>query len=430
MLKFLSISLLSVAALVSCTQKTAVVQQTYVDSLVKNYTLPLTAKSIEGDALFWKQRISEQPENFVAKEKYAHALVAKFHLGSDIKDLKSADSILADLNNQAFSSTSGVKLTLANVKMLQHQFRPASELITAVQESGEMRNAVNMMRFDAEFELGNYTDAKMALAANKRKSEFAYQFRFAKQEDHEGSSDGAINHMKAAAASTVSPYLQTVALSNAADFYMHSGKYKEAYKLYKYCINTNPADFHSIEMIGWLALVHDHDVNLAVSIFNFLKTKTLSPHMLLQLSRSYELSDSKKATRYAEQFVQEVTDPVYSDMYNKYLVEVYTGILNNPSKALSIANKETSNRPTAQTFTWLASSLLANGQKNAAYNIFKEKVAGHSLEGQESFSICKLLLSLSKNNEAREYLEAAQKNIYELTPAMARELDSLSSAFK
>jgi hypothetical protein len=40
-------------------------------------------------------------------------------------------------------------------------------------------------------------------------------------------------------------------------------------------------------------------------------------------------------------------------MYHKYLVELYTGILNSPAKALAIAEKEIDNRATPQTYAWL-----------------------------------------------------------------------------
>lgn len=422
MCKFLIGALLTLLSLASCTGKKPLVEQSYVDSLINHYSLPPYAKSIEEDGLFWKNRMQEQPENFVAKDKYVHALIARFHLFSHISDLKAADSILVELNKQPPSSTSGIKLTLANVRMLQHQFRPATELIKEVEHSGELAGAVRMMKFDADFELGNYTDAKLALLANDRKSEYAYQFRFAKQQDHEGLTEGAISHMEEAASVSQNPYLKTTALSNAADFSMHSGKIYKAYELYKQCITLNPADFHSMEMLAWLSLVYDNNVQGAVQIFNFLKTKIHSPHILLQLSRAYELTDRSMAIKYALQFVKEVKDPVYHDMYNKYLIELYSGLLNDPSKALSIAKKEIGNRSTPQTYAWLAQALYSNGQPDLAYNIFKEKVAGHSLEGMESFSIAKLLISTGKEKEAREYLKAAKNNYYELTPSMARDL--------
>jgi len=50
--------------------------------------------------------------------------------------------------------------------------------------------------------------------------------------------------------------------------------------------------------------------------------------------------------------------PEYGLMYDKYLIGLYTGILNNPSKAVEIAQKEIDSRKTPQTYAWYAWALL------------------------------------------------------------------------
>ena len=50
--------------------------------------------------------------------------------------------------------------------------------------------------------------------------------------------------------------------------------------------------------------------------------------------------------RWARAFESEAMLPVYGNMYNKYMIELYTGILKDPSRAEQIAKGELENRAT------------------------------------------------------------------------------------
>ena len=62
-------------------------------------------------------------------------------------------------------------------------------------------------------------------------------------------------------------------------------------------------------------------------------------------------------------------------MYNKYLIDCYTGILALPEKAEALAKNEISNRATPQTYAWYAWSLAANNKTAEAYSIFKKNMS-------------------------------------------------------
>ena len=125
---------------------------------------------------------------------------------------------------------------------------------------------------------------------------------------------------------------------------------------------------------------------------------------------------------YAEQFVARSTDTVYGKMYNKYVIEIYTGILNDPAKAGLLAKNELKNRTTPQTYAWYAYALFKNNKKEEAYKVFEKYVSGQPLEGLELYYMGKLMKGLDKGYDASEFFKAAEKNKYDLSPDMQKDL--------
>lgn len=416
---FVSIAL---TALFSCSEKKAIVDLGFVDSLLLHYSPSSAESTMQQDLLFWEKRVDSLPFDLVNSQKYAQALASRFHFLGDIHDLRKADSIYHSLNSFYKGKDAGSLLTLASFDMLQHRFGTAKLYVDSVAGMKAEPYATQMMLFDADFELGNYPEASSILRRNFAPHDYAYNFRLSKQDHVSGTLDSAISHMLKAAGIARSPYLKQAALSNAADLYIHAGALDSAYRLYKECIRINSSDFHSITGLGWIALVHDGNDSLAKKIFSFVHQKLRSPDPIWRLVQANELNDSNAAKAYAAEFVSKASAPEYGSMYNKYLVDLYTGILNQPAKAVSIARKEITNRTTPQTWVWLAWSLAANGDTKEAYEVFEEHVSGQPLEGVELFWMGKMMKKLGKGYNAKQFFEAAEKNKYDLSPKQRKEL--------
>ena len=220
--------------------------------------------------------------------------------------------------------------------------------------------------------------------------------------------------------------LKLAALSNVGDLYIHAGKLDKAYNCFADCIKTNPADLHSIMGIGWIALVKDKNDSLAEKIFRFVATKTKSPDPLFKLiAVAQQRGDSVLELKYAKAFEQKAADSLYGNMYNKYLIQLYTGILNNAAKAETIAKRELDNRSTPQTYAWYVWGLLCNNKKDEAYSVYQKHVSGKPLEGLELYWMGKLMLALNKGYNAKQYFEEAGKNIYDLNPVVVNDLNKL-----
>jgi hypothetical protein len=415
---------LAVLALSSCNQNKPVVNESFIDSLINHYTPSVTAITNEKDLAFWKSRVETMPESLPDLEKYSSALATRFHVYGDINDLGKADSIMQTIVLRF--KDPGPYLSLAGYKMLQHQFAEAKKCIDTVVEMKAEKYAAQMMLFDADFELGDLYHASLILRNSYSPGEYAYNFRQSKLDHNRGELENSIRYMlRAAELSGSSSYLRTAALSNAADLYVHDGDLKKAAELYRQCIQYNSSDFHSIIGLGWIALVHDKNEKLANKIFSFVMGKIKSPDPLLKLSQAVELTDRNLSKKYALEFIRHASQPVYGNMYNKYLIQLYTGVLNDPASGLTTAQKEIKNRTTSQTYAWLAWCLFKNGRGEEAYTIYQNHVSGKALEALELYWMGKMMKGLGKGYNAQQFFKAAERNKYDLSVEERRDLERL-----
>ena len=365
------------------------------------------------------------PENYVNGPKYASALLSRFRLYGDINDLLKADSLYKRSNEANQEKEPGILRTLASLAMLQHRFLQADSFLQKAMKI-EGRTLVNaFLDFDISFERGQYEHCKKLLPALKSFNPYGYLFRRSKFEHYDGSLDSAISCMLQAAEETGNNNsLKQIALSNAADLYIHKGNLKEAYKLYTESIKIDASDLHSIMGIGWIALVHDKNDSLAEKIFRFIHLQNHAPDALLKLEQLAEdRGDSTAQKEWANKFAAQADQPVYGLMYSKYLIDLYTGILNEPLKAVTIAEKEIINRPTPQTYAWYVWALFINNENEMAYSVFKNTVSGKPLEGPELYYMGKMMRGLNKGYNAQEFFKAAYKNRYDLSPAKQKDLE-------
>jgi tetratricopeptide (TPR) repeat protein len=415
MLKRLSAFLL-VAVLCSCHSSDGpAVGPQYADSLIAHYS---ANSMVEDNLSFWQSRMKAHPDNFVNGPEYASALISAFRQNGDIRQLVKADSLVNKSNEANAGKEPAVWRSLAGLAMLRHQFSlPADFLKQAVAiEGNSFPNA--FLDFDISFERGNYYHAKALLNALKAGNEYGYLFRRSKYEHYEGSLDSAIACMRMAAEKAGNiKNLKQLALSNAADLYMHKGDVLSAVDLYDQALLLNPCDLHSITGLGWIALVHDGNDSLAERMFQFVHSQTKSPDILLKLSQMEGYRGNKERQQeYAMAFIKETSDPAYGKMYNKYLIDLYTGIIPDAGKAVKLAQQEVDDRPTPQTLAWYAWSLYCNREIDKALRIYKGFVSGKPLEAQELYYMGKMMQGLEKSFNAHEFFTAAWKNKYDLDP--------------
>ena len=412
----------------SCTDThKPVVDTVFVDSLLDHYSRSVTQQINEEKLVFWKTRLDESPVGYVEAQQYAGTLSGRFHLYGDINDLRTADSLMHWVNLQYKEKDAGPIRTLAGYAILQHRFNEAYNYVQQALAIGSEKYASESLNFDAAFELGQVDLVKNILARIKSSNEYGYYFRLSKYQHLQGELDSSIASMnKAAALAGNNTGLLQTALSNTADLYMHAADPKKANELYMQSIKLDASDLHSLMGIGWIALVHDQKDTLAERIFRFVRTKTKSPEVLLKLAMVAEQrGDSIAEKKYADEFVNIVTDTAYGNMYNKYLVDLYSNFLHEPAKAIAISERELKNRVTPQTYSWYVWSLFQHGEQEKALQFYDKYVSGKPLEGLELYYMGKMMKALNKGYNAQQYFKVAYKNRYDLSPAKAKELEEL-----
>jgi hypothetical protein len=426
MFKTLTLAACIVALSVSCKQPTSkMADKPFIDSLIDHYTLPAGLSSNEKEIAFWKGRIDPKNPGMLNESKYAATLVTRFHALGDIRDLKMADSILRAIDTLFNHKEAHPLLSLVAYSIMQHRFTEADSFLQQAKALGLRRYEWLTAFFDVNFEIGRFDNAQLALNQLRAGADYGYYFRRSKMDHLHGDLDSALDAMsKAAALSEGSDFLKQVALSNEADLDIHAGQAEQAAELYKECIRLNSADFHSILGLGWVALVYDKDDTLAERLFQFVGSHNKLPDALYKLSQMADArGDSARQSKYATDFVQKATDPVYGNMYNKYLIELYTGILHDPAAAETLSQKELDNRATPQTYAWRVWSLFENNKKEEAYRLFQQQVSGKPLEGLELYYMGKMMRGLDKGYDALAFFKAADKNKYDLSPGLVKDLE-------
>jgi Tfp pilus assembly protein PilF len=379
------------------------------------------------DIEFWKKRLASDSSSETNNVMYANTLEARFHLYGNIEDLKLANTIIEKFNMETKGSQAGLNRKLSTFASLQHRFKDAKSYSEKALKIGENRYASELQMFDTAFELGNMPTAKTLLKKLKKNYEYAYYFRLSKMYHYDGDIDEAIKAMKRASELTNGNInLEQIALSNLADLYLHNGDFESASENYKKSIALDAADFHSLAGLGTVALIHDKNPQAAKMIFDFVNKKTKSPDILLKyIHLAQTIGDQNMEKKYALEFEKMVTNSNYGNMYNKYLFELYDGILNDKKALLNIAEKEQSNRETPQTIAWYAWALYKNNKNQKALEIYKNQISGMPLEGLELYYMGKMMLSENKKYNAKQYFEAANKNKYDLSPSKRKDLEAL-----
>ncbi len=410
----------------SCRPPAPLADPVFTDSLLSIRGLVPQVKSLGKDSLFWTERLGKSGDAFTASSRLAGLFVQKFQLQGDMRDLLKADSIYSKLITDYKGMDAGILRSMASLQITRHRFRQADSLVLKSLALGQEKYTGTLLAFDTKFELGEYILAEHLLKECAATNEYGYFFRMGKWMHYKGLSDSAAWYLqKAADWAGTSPSLKQAAFSNLADLYLHDGKMKEAAILYKRVLSQNPVDFHSLRGWGRIALLHDQNPGLAQKIFDHTATINGLPDPWYdKIWVAEEKSDTVLARKTAEIFVQKASDPVYGAMYHKYLFELYTGVLNRPEPALSIALSEVKERPTPQTYAWLVWALHKNGKEAAAKELYDEKVSGKPLEALELFWMGKWMKENGQGYNASAFFKAAERNLYDLSPWKQQELKS------
>ncbi len=405
--------------LCSCGNKKLVQPKDYATYLMPHHV----AKAVENNNAeihFWKSRLAMDSTSFVNLLELGYHHLGLFKLKGEIDDLKTGDSLIKEAAGRLNYTDPDILQALSQVAITQHRFKDADAFNTQAYQKKGSPFIHALLSFDVHMELGNFYNAKGSLDVLKNKQSFNYIIRKAKYQDHIGDLDGAIVLMEKAfaqVASTNNSALYCWALANLGDMYGHAGRIEEAYNAYLSVLQKDPAYVYALKGIAWIAFAHDGNITEAKKILNFINTVTQDPDIYLSLAEiAAHENDTKTKDRYIQQFLNTVANPAYADMYNKALIDIYTGDKTDLTKALQLATKEVENRPTPETYSWLAWVHYKMGNIPEAYQLFILHVKGRTFEPEASMVGAFIMKAAGKGEESKKYFEECLDSKFELGP--------------
>ena len=397
--------------------------------LIKNKRIEKQLEKVNIEINFWQKRLDKDTGNFVDMEKMASNFSKRFKVSGNVADLHTADSFYTRSLSKTKNTQPELYFSISQNAITQHRFQDAWSYLQLADSIGVNPYVIKLLKFDAAMEIGLYQQAENLLQQVKDENEFDYLIRKAKLEDHRGHLDKAIHYMEMALQQAVHAGQNEMILwakSNLADMYGHAGRVNEAYKNYLEILKKDSSYLHALKGIAWIAYSHDKNTGEAKRIIHFIQSQTLMPDLNLMLAEIAEWEgDKAMKEQYISNFLEIVEKPAYGNMYNKYLITVYTEDLKNFDKALAIAEKEIKSRPTPETYDWLAWVYYKKGDVKKANGILEKFVLGRTSEPSSLLRAAIVLQDAGKKSEAKKLLMTCKASSFELGPLSAAKINSL-----
>jgi len=425
--KFYTIFMLMLLFLVSCQQK-----ETEFRTNSQDYNQFLASESVKTTSKYfdlWDNKIKSDSLQLLSLGNVAGEYNRFFSGTGNIQYLKDAEQSLKKAVEIAAIGKAGYLRALARNYISQHRFREALDLAEKARKFGSGVKETQSLLFDLHMELGNYDLANQYLDSIQNMSDFGYLIRVAKWNDHKGDLDTAINFMEKAMAkaeSSKNKGLQLWSYTNLADFYGHAGRIEESYNLYLRALNIDPQNAYAKKGIAWIVYSHERNGKEALRILDSIMQKNQSPeYYLLKAEIADFMGNDMLRVQALDDYYKIVgNNPQYGDMYNAYNVDFLLE-MDVEQKAYKLAQEEVNNRPTPESYGWLAYSLLHLGENKKALELIEKHVMGATFEPAILHQAAEIYKANGMMEKVRELKQELMEAAYELGPIKEAQIASL-----
>lgn len=420
---FTCIALLALL-ITGCKKNRPVARAADYDRFLQPGLVASKVNKLEKELRFWEMRLGADTGSFVCQSEMASYHLKLFKLTGKTAHLHTGDSLLRESSARLRHSGPELLYALSQVSVMQHRFREAAGYIDMAAGRGDTYTT-SLLQFDNYMELGKYPEANKLLESLRDKTAFDYLVRRAKWEDHQGRLEAAIGLMEKALEKVKdkNPSLLAWVQSNLGDMYGHAGRVEDAYQCYLSVLDKDPADLYCLKGIAWIAYAHDHNTAEAKRIIQYILSRTSMPDLKLVLADIAETEGRpEEKRRLLESFVSQVTQPAYGDMYNKYLLQIYTNETNEYDKAYALAAREMDHRFTPETCNWMAWVEYKRGNLQQAAAITNAYVINRTSEPDALIHSAYIYAGTGKKEKAKQLLQACLASAFEIGPLQAREV--------
>ncbi|SDQ65139.1 tetratricopeptide repeat protein [Flagellimonas zhangzhouensis] len=374
-------------------------------------TVKTTSKYFE----LWNSKIKPDSLQLLSLGNVASEYNRFFKSTGDVQYLKKAEECLQRAVEIATVGKSGYLRALARNYISQHRFKEALVLAKEARELGSGLNETQSLLFDLHMELGDYTLANQYLDSIKNLSDFGYLIRVAKWNDHKGDLDTAIQFMEKAkqkAESSNNQGLKQWSYTNLADFYGHAGRISDSYNMYLQALKIDPQNAYAKKGIAWIVYSHERNGEEALRILDEVMQNHEAPeNYLLQAEiASYLNKDILQLQALDDYFKKTNSSNDYGSMYNAYNVDFYINA-DIKNRAYQLAQEEVRNRPTPESYSLLAYSLLHLGKEEKAMELIDAHVANATFEP----ALLQMAAEIYKANGKTEKVSKLKKELLEAT---------------
>ena len=426
-LKTISVFLL-LACLVSCSGRKGVADPADYNSFLNPKNWRNEANRMENEFLFWGNRLSKDTGNIVDMLKLASLHGGYFEKRGGIQDLHTADSLLRQSGSKLGNGDPDIYFALTKNAMTRHGFIEAEAFLDSAMKRNPDPYRASLMNFESSLEKGRLSLAAHSLQSISDYTDFNFLVRKSRFEDIRGNLDEAIALMEQAldrVRHSGKP-LFCWTLSNLGDLYGHAGKIEKSYRAYMEVLKKDSTHAHSLKGIARIAFSHDRNPVEARRILAFLYGRVQSPDLLLDLADVEEWKGNRKATdEYRQKFIQEVTNSAYGGMYNKYLILLYAERKEWQGEALRLAQEEIINRPTPETYEWLAWAYHCAGKADKASEILNSYVYKRNFEPASLWRMARIYHASGDSEKAKSLLVQCRESRFELGPLQSRNVEEL-----
>ena len=417
----------SILLLLSCSSKndnTIASKEDYDKYLVAD-EVKTTSKYFE----LWNSKIKPDSVQLLSFANVAGEYSRYFKNTGDIEYLKKAEQALTKAVEIANIGKSGYRRALARNYISQHRFREALALAKEAEDLGSHGVDSKSLFFDVHMELGNYDIAEKYLDSIKNMSDFGYLIRLSKWNDYKGDLDTTIKFMEKAkerAVSSKNKELMLWSFTNLADYYGHAGRIEDSYNHYLKALELDSNNAYAKKGIAWIAFSNDNNPKEAMRILDSITLTHNAPdYYLLKAEIADYLNNDLARMQNLDRYFIATGNPAYGDMYNAYNLGLYLEETGQFDKALNLAKKEVDNRPTPESYSWLAYSYLKKGEKEKAAEIIKDEVDGKTFEPALLYQAAEVYKANGDLEKVKELKGELMGAIYELGPSMKKQIQDL-----
>lgn len=409
----------------SCSNRKPVADKNDYSEFMIDGLVQKQAETINQEISFWQKRLQADTGSYVNMAELASYQLKLFKLTGDVSSLKKSDSLLKRSSAKLNHTNPELLYSLSQNSVTQHQFTEAASYMNDAEKAKGDLYTIRLLQFDAYMELGRYAEAWKSLESLREKDAFDYLVRKAKWEDHKGNLDEAIVLMERAfeKVKDKNKSLYCWTLSNLADMYGHAGRVKESYNGYLSVLRKDPANLYCLKGIAWIAYSNDHNTAEATRILNYILAQTSMPDLKLMLAEIAEMEGKpSEKEQLLKDFTETVSAPAYGDMYNKYLIAIYTEQTGEVEKAHAIAEKELQNRFTPETCQWMAWVEYKMGNIAKATELINGYVTGKTFEPDALLHTAYIYAAAGQQSKARALLNECLESGYELGPVTVEQV--------